>query len=1153
VRLERLGLAAYGPFSEFELDFTGAPRLELVFGANEAGKSTALRAVRGLLFGIPEQTGDAHRYPASELAIEASLSDDRGEAVFLRRRRKRKDSLRDRDDTPLAEDTLGRLLGGIDAAAYERLFAFDHERLALSAEEMLKGKGDVGEALFAAGAGNSAVGAVLRELAEQAAEIFTPLARTRPLNVLIKDYRALQAELRKTRLLPDAYLAQREKIAEAEGEAQRIRSERRELESELAKLSRVERALPWLARLRAAESELSGQSLPSILPSDVTLRRVSAERERDSARSELRHYLAERARDSERLARLGALPKLARVSEATLLGLLGSSSAIRTAKVELPERRAELLLLSAEVLELAQKYGLAAELASAIAISIRADELARARRLVGEHAVLVEAEQHLLRRQREVTLRLAHVDDQRSEDFAEQLDALERAIDAAHGAHDLASREHESEQALARLERDAQRARARLVPSPPEHLGILDWVLPSDETLERLARGLSELTLGFSRLSEREQRAHERTERVAQETQRIELSFALPSEQDLLTARARRDVLLAELLAATRDARPEASELQQALALSIARADELGDRLRREASRVGELMGLRAEAESLERERKSIGAERTKLESEQSALLSEHRSGFEEVQIAPLPPAEMRAWLVKCAEARRLASDLEAAHERRVTLADERTRLTRLLAFALGKPDSSEEPATLLREAERAASRVRAHREARHDAERARAQALAELASVESELALHTRARAQFQEQYAAAEAALGLPRHISPEELGPVLEGLGSLAERLGKRARVAAEIETLERRSSAFDAEVRELTQSYADDLALLPTEQALAALVTRQREVLAQARERQALGEKLAELDERQAASEVKLSDAEAALAELSTSLGLQSPEELPHWEMRAARLRSMASQLEEAERELLALGEGRSVEALSSEVFAVAADEVAPRKREILEELERLEQAFYQVRRDAEGLEAGLLLLGGESAADVAQRLSQVAAAIREQARYYAELRVAHGILARELAEFRERNQGPILERASGLFARLTLGSFRGLRVGLDAAVLECVRAGGQGLSVAELSEGVRYQLYFALRLASLERYLERGHALPLVLDDVFIHWDDERALSGFQVLGELCERTQVLFFTHHAHLAEVAARALGPRLRRHALPAPGRAA
>lgn len=46
------------------------------------------------------------------------------------------------------------------------------------------------------------------------------------------------------------------------------------------------------------------------------------------------------------------------------------------------------------------------------------------------------------------------------------------------------------------------------------------------------------------------------------------------------------------------------------------------------------------------------------------------------------------------------------------------------------------------------------------------------------------------------------------------------------------------------------------------------------------------------------------------------------------------------------------------------------------------------------------------------------------------------------------------------------------------------------------------------------------------------------DDLFINFDDKRAAAGFRVLGELAKKTQVLFFTHHEHLLEVARRVLG---------------
>jgi len=62
-------LHAFGPFTECALDFTGKglgtpPDLHLIYGPNEAGKSSALRAMTDLRFGIPLQSSDGftHSY-----------------------------------------------------------------------------------------------------------------------------------------------------------------------------------------------------------------------------------------------------------------------------------------------------------------------------------------------------------------------------------------------------------------------------------------------------------------------------------------------------------------------------------------------------------------------------------------------------------------------------------------------------------------------------------------------------------------------------------------------------------------------------------------------------------------------------------------------------------------------------------------------------------------------------------------------------------------------------------------------------------------------------------------------------------------------------------------------------------------------------------
>ena len=78
----------------------------------------------------------------------------------------------------------------------------------------------------------------------------------------------------------------------------------------------------------------------------------------------------------------------------------------------------------------------------------------------------------------------------------------------------------------------------------------------------------------------------------------------------------------------------------------------------------------------------------------------------------------------------------------------------------------------------------------------------------------------------------------------------------------------------------------------------------------------------------------------------------------------------------------------------------------------------------------------------------------------------------------------------------------------------------------------------MSRGTADQLYFVLRIAAVDDYLDHGHALPFVADDLFINFDDDRASAGLRVLGELSEKTQVLFFTHHSHLVDIARESLG---------------
>jgi uncharacterized protein YhaN len=120
----------------------------------------------------------------------------------------------------------------------------------------------------------------------------------------------------------------------------------------------------------------------------------------------------------------------------------------------------------------------------------------------------------------------------------------------------------------------------------------------------------------------------------------------------------------------------------------------------------------------------------------------------------------------------------------------------------------------------------------------------------------------------------------------------------------------------------------------------------------------------------------------------------------------------------------------------------------------------------------------------------------------------------------------------------------------LGGFVDLRVVQHAekSALCAVRNGGEELGVEALSEGTRDQLYLALRLASLRRFSEAGTSLPLVLDDILVHFDERRSSAALALLAEVAGHNQVLLFTHHEHCIQLAQDAVGAkRLRVHRLP------
>jgi uncharacterized protein YhaN len=129
-----------------------------------------------------------------------------------------------------------------------------------------------------------------------------------------------------------------------------------------------------------------------------------------------------------------------------------------------------------------------------------------------------------------------------------------------------------------------------------------------------------------------------------------------------------------------------------------------------------------------------------------------------------------------------------------------------------------------------------------------------------------------------------------------------------------------------------------------------------------------------------------------------------------------------------------------------------------------------------------------------------------------------------------VLERIRADYEQHRQPETLSEASRYMAKLTNNQYRRIWTPLAQDVLLVDNAEGQSLPVDVLSRGTREQLFLSVRLALVATFARRGINLPMVLDDVFVNFDVGRQQRAAEVLSEFAAAGhQLLFFTCHEHI------------------------
>ncbi len=297
------------------------PGLSVVTGPNEAGKSTLLDFLRGVIFGFPDRRKRlALREPlrGGRHGGRVELLDEHGGSWSLARHvGSRAPELLGPDGRPADEVQLRRLLGGADAALFRSVFAFGLDELASFATLDSEA---VRDAVFSAGvlgAGRSASSAsgTLRQRRDALAR---PRQGDAPANRLLAELNELDEALRVARRQALGHPRRAAEQARLVADVATARAVLEALRRRRDELDRLITCWPVRCRAEAARAERAGLGNPSeralaLLAVEPVLERMIAERsghiERLQREQQLTAQLAgiERER-AELLGQLGPAP-----------------------------------------------------------------------------------------------------------------------------------------------------------------------------------------------------------------------------------------------------------------------------------------------------------------------------------------------------------------------------------------------------------------------------------------------------------------------------------------------------------------------------------------------------------------------------------------------------------------------------------------------------------------------------------------------------------------------------------------------------------------------------------------------------------------------------------------------------------------------------
>ncbi|MBF0232717.1 MAG: AAA family ATPase [Desulfamplus sp.] len=1155
MRIDRLDLMAYGHFTGKSLDLAdGESGLHIIYGDNEAGKSTSLRALIAWLFGIPARTNDSffHSNPQLRIGGKLRLSDGK-EIEFIRRKGTKGTMLRYGTEDPLDDASIASFLpGGIDENIFTKLWGIDHGRLIAGGQELLSQSGDLGQALFSAAVGTTSLREILATLQSGADEIFKPRAPTKILNQTISSFKEAKKKIKDFGLPVSEWKKLQHDLSNTHAEIEQIEKTIESKRKEQSRLDRLNRVKGALAERRSILDRIDELGQVVLLPEDFEEKRKAAINSLQTAgekkeRAELK--LLRLNEESESLSVRNDLLE----NEDAILALYKELGAVEKTLKDRPQQDGKRRLLRNE----------AAILLKGVRTDMNLEKADVLRPLLNNKKwISVLAQKHSLLAQKkekaESTLRDIK-DEQESlqSEFGDkqqskfELKELKATIAVARKAGDVEQRLADIRKRAFEEKKACENEFARLGRFMGTVESLLKVAIPVSETLDTFDKENDELSQKLRDSVRKHQETEEEKKQAEQELNALLLTCDVPTVPELEEARhvrnrgwnliKRKYIENVDIEMDILSFAPD-TDLHTVYEQKIDNADSVSDRLRGAADQVVKRADLETKIESLKLRLDDVAKEIEKVKESQKTYQDRWAATWNPLRVDAGSPREMKQWLLKVETLVAKVQSANAVAGDEQNLEKECNRLKEALSIHITKFDESIDQhgmslETMIMLCEQRVEEEERIREQKRQIEKSLSEAGIRIKRTQDELKSIETDQLNWFKDWGQAIEGMGLKSDVHPEYATEAFDQLISFFDKFDKSEALRRRIYGMDLVEEKFQTMVFE----FADGIGFKRDGQGATTITAQLNHDLNIAREARASLKKI-EIQVKEIKDDIEDTDitiraAKEQLTALREQAGTENDDDLRTAGEASSNKRVFQNNLDNIEKELDRNGDGLTIEELKKEFDDSEVDAIDGELEKVNLELKDFQDTRDSLRDHRQTFQNEMKTKDGSAAAAIAsEEAEEHLAAMVSNAEHYLRLKIAALILEQQIEDYRKKNQAPVLARAGELFSKLTLGSYASLRDELDDSgkpILLGVRPNDDEVTVDGMSDGSRDQLYLALRLATLEQHLIKSESMPFIVDDILIGFDDNRTKVCLDVLADLATSTQVLLFTHHRRVIDIA--------------------